>query len=263
MTKTDADGMVIGVDAATLTPSVADGLISVFAAEIGGTLRPAVDARELHQFLVSKQDFSSWVKRRFREYGFVEGDDYVSITKFSDGYKRDKNNRVIDDKGLIVPIEYHFKLDVAKEMVMVEKNAKAAARRYFIGCESRLLAQLLAQAGQTEPEAPPSSDAGEVFPLPEDRVPILLAVHERSLFLFCREYVPFLSDPALSVAELRLRWQCLRAYFYGLGDGMFDGVEAVAAQTPGGADEKRRAAFAFIWRWRPRGGAGFGDGVGG
>ncbi|WP_211299254.1 antA/AntB antirepressor family protein, partial [Methylovulum psychrotolerans] len=202
MTKTDMDGVAIGLggDAVTLMPSGADGLVPVFMAEIGGTLRPAVDARELHQFLGSKQDFSSWIKRRFREYGFVEGDDYASITKFSDGYKRDKNNRVIDDKGLVVPIEYHLKMDVAKELAMVEKNERGReARRYFIDCESRLLAQLLAQAGQTEPEAPPSSDAGEVFPLPEDRVPILLAVHERSLFLFCREYVPFLSDPALSV----------------------------------------------------------------
>ncbi|POZ50685.1 antA/AntB antirepressor family protein [Methylovulum psychrotolerans] len=167
MTKTDADGVSADVGAATLTPSGADGLISVFAADIGGTLRPAVDARELHQFLGSKQDFSSWIKRRFREYGFVEGDDYASITKFSDGCKRDKNNRVIDDKGLVVPIEYHLKLDVAKELAMVEKNAKAAARRYFIGCESRLLAQLLAQAGQIRPAAPPL-DAGEGFGILDD-----------------------------------------------------------------------------------------------
>jgi phage anti-repressor protein len=245
-------------------PSGTDGLVAVFNTDIGGSLKAAVDARELHQFLGVKRDFSTWIKRRIREYGLVEDEDFVSITKTGDGFKKDKNNRVIDDKGLVVPIEYHLKLDVAKELAMVEKNAQGrAARRYFIDCEGRLLAQLLAQAGQTEPEAPPSSDAGEAFPLPEDRVPILLAVHERSLFLFCREYVPFLSDPALSVAELRLRWQCVRAYFYGLGDGMFDGVEAVAAQTPGGADAKRRAAFAFIWRWRPRGVAGFGDGVGG
>jgi len=249
----DADsGVGVGGDAAMLMPSGADGLVPVFMAEIGGTLRPAVDARALHRFLGVKRDFSAWLKKRMAQYGFVEGLDFLLLQM------EDQKN-----VGFQTKIDYHLSLDMAKELAMVEKNAQGrAVRRYFIDCESRLLAQLLAQAGQTRPEAPPP-DAGEAFPLPEDRVPILLAVHERSLFLFCREYVPFLSDPALSVAELRLRWQCLRAYFYGLGDGMFDGVGAVAAQTPGGADAKRRAAFAFIWRWRPRGGAGVGDGVGG
>ena len=37
MAKTDGYGVSVGVGAATLTPSVADGLISVFAADIGGT----------------------------------------------------------------------------------------------------------------------------------------------------------------------------------------------------------------------------------
>ncbi|WP_251827812.1 antA/AntB antirepressor family protein [Methylovulum psychrotolerans] len=73
VTKTDADG----VGAARLTPSVADGLISVFAQDIGGTLQPAVDALALHRFLGVKQDFSSWVKRRFRQYGFIEGLDFL------------------------------------------------------------------------------------------------------------------------------------------------------------------------------------------
>ncbi|WP_103973576.1 antA/AntB antirepressor family protein [Methylovulum psychrotolerans] len=56
---------------------MADGLISVFAQDIGGTLQPAVDARALHRFLGVKQDFSSWVKRRFRQYGFIEGLDFL------------------------------------------------------------------------------------------------------------------------------------------------------------------------------------------
>ncbi|ASF47771.1 hypothetical protein [Methylovulum psychrotolerans] len=51
-------------------------------------------------------------------------------------------------KGCVVLIEYHPKLDVSKDLAMVEKKAKAVARRYFIDCEIRLLAQLLAQADQ-------------------------------------------------------------------------------------------------------------------
>jgi phage anti-repressor protein len=158
MAKTDAYGVSVGVGAATLTPSVVDGLISVFAAEISGTLCPAVDARELHQFLGVKRDFSNWIKRRIAEYGLVEGEDYVSIAKMGNG---------CDDKGRVVPIEYHLKLYIAKELAMVEKNAKAVARRYFIDCESRLLAQLLAQTGQTRPAAP-TPDAGEGFGILDD-----------------------------------------------------------------------------------------------
>ncbi|ASF47770.1 hypothetical protein CEK71_17805 [Methylovulum psychrotolerans] len=43
---------------------MADGLISVFAADIGGTLRPVVDARALHLFLGVKWYFSNWIKQR-------------------------------------------------------------------------------------------------------------------------------------------------------------------------------------------------------
>jgi len=37
-----------------------------------------VNARELHQYLESKQDFSNWIKNRIKKYGFIEGQDYVN-----------------------------------------------------------------------------------------------------------------------------------------------------------------------------------------
>ena len=33
----------------------------------------AVNARDLHSFLESKQDFSTWIKGRIDQFGFVEG----------------------------------------------------------------------------------------------------------------------------------------------------------------------------------------------
>jgi anti-repressor protein len=36
---------------------------------------PAVSARELHAFLESKQEFTTWLKARLQKYGFVEGQD--------------------------------------------------------------------------------------------------------------------------------------------------------------------------------------------
>jgi len=41
-----------------------------------------VDARELHGFLESKQEFSHWIKNRIQKYDFVEGIDFASHDKF-------------------------------------------------------------------------------------------------------------------------------------------------------------------------------------
>lgn len=44
--------------------------------------RRAVSARELHNFLGSKQDFSTWIKNRIEKYGFTENVDYQPFHKF-------------------------------------------------------------------------------------------------------------------------------------------------------------------------------------
>lgn len=41
----------------------------------------AVSARELHEVLESKRDFSNWIKDRIENYGLVENQDYVRFTK--------------------------------------------------------------------------------------------------------------------------------------------------------------------------------------
>jgi anti-repressor protein len=72
-----------------LDPSTVGNLIPVFTAEIGGISTLAVNARELHQFLGAKRDFSNWIKRRITENKFVEGEDFtITIPNFGDGYKR-------------------------------------------------------------------------------------------------------------------------------------------------------------------------------
>lgn len=38
--------------------------------------RRAVNARELHAFLGSKQEFANWIKNRIEKFGFVENQDY-------------------------------------------------------------------------------------------------------------------------------------------------------------------------------------------
>ena len=92
----------------------------------GDTIQ-TVNARELHSFLESSQDFSDWIKNRIQQYGFVEGVDYL-IHKFTD-----------NPLGGRPTIDYHITVDMAKELAMVERNDKGRqARQYFIECERRL-----------------------------------------------------------------------------------------------------------------------------
>lgn len=88
----------------------------------------AVSARDLHKFLESKKDFSSWIKDRIEKYGFLENQDYCLLTELGEQKGRGGHNRV----------EYLLTVDAAKELAMVEGNEKGKqARRYFIEAEKR------------------------------------------------------------------------------------------------------------------------------
>lgn len=85
----------------------------------------AVSARELHCFLESKKDFSSWIKDRIERYGFIQGVDFEVFTHIGE-----------NSKGGRPSIEYALTVDAAKELSMVEGNEKGKqARRYFIEAE--------------------------------------------------------------------------------------------------------------------------------
>lgn len=84
-----------------------------------------VSARELHNFLESKRDFPTWFKDRIEKYGFIEGQDFTTISGKS------KIGRP--------SIEYYISLDMAKELSMVENNDKGRqARQYFIEVEKKV-----------------------------------------------------------------------------------------------------------------------------
>lgn len=90
--------------------------------------KKAVNARDLHEFLESKQDFSTWIKNRIEKYDFVENIDYVLL-----------HNSVEQVSGTKHRIDYVLSIDAAKELSMVEGNEKGKqARRYFIECEKTL-----------------------------------------------------------------------------------------------------------------------------
>ncbi len=113
-------------------------IIPISKSDFAGCPKQTVNARELHAFLDSKQDFSTWIKARITEYDFVEHQDFVLFHNFM-------------EKGR-PRIEYFITLDMAKELSMVERTAKGKqARQYFIDCEKR--AQAVPQIPQTLSEA--------------------------------------------------------------------------------------------------------------
>lgn len=99
-----------------------DALISITTGEQGS---PVVSARELYTYLEAKKQFADWIKSRIEKYGLIDGQDYTTFS-------------LIGEKGRPT-IEYALTIDAAKELAMVEGNAKGkAARQYFIEAEKAL-----------------------------------------------------------------------------------------------------------------------------
>ena len=52
-----------------------------------------VSARELHEFLGSRRDFSNWIKDRIEKYGFIENQDYQLLNNFGEQTGRGGHNK--------------------------------------------------------------------------------------------------------------------------------------------------------------------------
>ena len=90
--------------------------------------RPAVSARDLHEFLEVETDFRHWFPRMC-EYGFSEGQDFNAV----------KNDRVQMEGSRMVTRTVDdaiLSIDMAKELCMLQRNEKGKiARQYFIKLE--------------------------------------------------------------------------------------------------------------------------------
>lgn len=101
-------------------------LVPVYLTSTG---EKVVYGTELYGVLRVKSKFADWVKNRLKDCDALENEDFQSFSK-------------ILEKGGRPQTEYIVKLDIAKEMAMLERNEKGKqVRRYFIEVEKRHKAQ--------------------------------------------------------------------------------------------------------------------------
>ena len=90
--------------------------------QINENQEPIVSGRELHKSLEVKTEYRHWFPRMV-EYGFIENIDYTPFF-----FEHPQNKQQIIDHAL--------KLDMAKEIAMIQRNGKGKLiRKYFIEVE--------------------------------------------------------------------------------------------------------------------------------
>lgn len=89
--------------------------------------RITFSARELHEFLEITERFSSWFER-MKQYGFEEGTDFTGVKKLTP----------VNNGAKIELQDYQITIGMAKEIAMIQRNAKGKqARQYFLEIERR------------------------------------------------------------------------------------------------------------------------------
>ena len=85
---------------------------------------PVVSGRQLHETLGIKTEYKKWFKR-MTDYGFAENEDYLRVTQ-----------KCHTLGGLQDMTDHIIKLDMAKEIAMLQRNEKSKeVRKYFIQVE--------------------------------------------------------------------------------------------------------------------------------
>ena len=112
---------------------VADKMQELIKINISHNGKQLISARELHEFLKVKEDFTNWIKRQLESVGAVENKDFSTHT-----FKRERQ----------ILHEYVINIQIAKEICMVcgvaprtneeTKKLSKEARQYFIACEKKL-----------------------------------------------------------------------------------------------------------------------------
>lgn len=121
----------------SISSEMFDQVFPVAKVQRDGKMVPTVNARDLHRVLKVGKDFSTWIKDRIEEYGFVEEQDFVKISNKSTSPKMGNQKKTGISSWSRGRIDYHVSFDMAKELGMVEKSPIGRAiRLYFIRKEA-------------------------------------------------------------------------------------------------------------------------------
>ena len=86
-----------------------------------------VSGRDLHDFLEIRTRYDIWFNR-MKEYGFVENVDFIAVVQ----------KRTTAQGNETTYTDHHLKLDMAKEISMLQRNERGRqARQYFIEVEKK------------------------------------------------------------------------------------------------------------------------------
>lgn len=115
-------------------------LVKIENKEINNEVIQTVNARDLHNFLESKRQFSDWIKTKLERLRAVENKDYLTISQ----------NCEIANGGFKQILEYFITLDLAKHIAMMENTDRGfEVRDYFIECEKQQAQALKALSNVT------------------------------------------------------------------------------------------------------------------
>lgn len=109
-----------------------------------------INAREVHRLLKVGRDYSTWIKARIKQAGFIENQDFAIVqslvvdlpklaSKESDCFLHDKMGEQKETRGGHNRVDYIVTLDMAKHLCLMEKNEIGrAVRQHFIDAERQL-----------------------------------------------------------------------------------------------------------------------------
>ena len=82
---------------------------------------PVISGRELHEFLEVKEKYTQWFQR-MKEYGFVESVDFATVSEKTE----------IANGGYQERYDHLIKIDMAKELAMIQRTEKGKQARQYL-----------------------------------------------------------------------------------------------------------------------------------
>ena len=118
-------------------------VIPTFMGELAGHVQPLVDGRDLHAHLEVGRDYTTWIKQRIEQYGFIEGEDFSCSPNRGSRENQTLSGRFGNLLAGSNRRDHHLSLEMSKELALVENNARGRQiRRALIAMEREVRERL-------------------------------------------------------------------------------------------------------------------------